>query len=217
LKVDWSVFGDAGRLVVAALLAGAVGLEREVHFKAAGFRTHMLVGLGSALFTVLSINAFGPSTDPGRVAAQIVTGIGFLGAGAIFKEGATVKGLTTAAGLWTVAAIGMAAGAGSILLAVVATAVVLAVMFGLRVIERILRSRLGPNQVTIEVLLHDASSFSKVWKTVTRIDQSAQDVTFQRHGSVGGLLRVETHADKAETLVELLTTQEGVIEAEVIA
>jgi putative Mg2+ transporter-C (MgtC) family protein len=215
--MDWTVFGDAGRLLVAALLAGAVGLEREVHLKAAGFRTHMLVGLGSALFTVLSINAFGPSTDPGRVSAQIVTGIGFLGAGAIFKEGATVRGLTTAAGLWTVAAIGMAAGAGSLLLAVVATAVVLAVMFGLRIIDGFLRSRLGPNQVTIEVLLDDAASFSKVWKTVTRIDQSAQDVTFQRHGSVGGLIRVETAADRATTLVELLTTQEGVVEAEVIA
>jgi uncharacterized membrane protein YhiD involved in acid resistance len=215
--VDWTVFGDAGRLLVAALLAGAVGLEREVHFKAAGFRTHMLVGLGSALFTVLSINAFGPSGDPGRVAAQIVTGIGFLGAGAIFKEGATVRGLTTAAGLWTVAAIGMAAGAGRLLLAAMATAVVLLVMFGLRIIDGLLRSRLGPNQVTIEVLLDDAAGFSKVWKTVTRIDQAAQDVTFQRHGSVGGLMRIETAANKAETLVELLTTQQGVIEAEVIS
>jgi putative Mg2+ transporter-C (MgtC) family protein len=215
--MDWTILEDAGRLVTAALLAGAIGLEREVHLKAAGFRTHMLVGLGSALFTVLSLNAFGPSTDPGRVAAQIVTGIGFLGAGAIFKEGATVRGLTTAAGLWTVAAIGMAAGAGSLLLAVVATAVVLAVVFGLRIIDGFLRSRLGPNYVTIEVLLDDAAGFSKVWKTVTHIDNNAQDVTFQRHGSIGGLMRVETTADKAETLVELLTTQEGVVGAEVIA
>jgi putative Mg2+ transporter-C (MgtC) family protein len=213
--MDWVILGDAGRLLIAALLAGAVGLEREVHFKAAGFRTHMLVGVGAALFTVLSRTAFGPTTDPARVAAQIVTGIGFLGAGAIFKEGASVKGLTTAAGLWTVAAIGMAAGAGSLLLAVVATAVILLVLFGLRIIDGFLRARLGTNLVTVEVLLSDAGSFSKVWKTVTRIDPSAQDVTFQRHGDVGGLMRIDADVERAETLAELLTTQDGVMQAEV--
>jgi putative Mg2+ transporter-C (MgtC) family protein len=214
--MDWVILGDAGRLFVAALLAGAIGLEREVHLKAAGFRTHMLVGVGAALFTVLSRTAFGPSSDPARVAAQIVTGIGFLGAGAIFKEGATVRGLTTAAGLWTVAAIGMAAGTGSLLLAVVATAVVLIVLFGLRIIDRFLRTRLEANLVTVEILMHDASTFSKVWKTVTRIDPVAQDVTFQRHGDVGGLMRLDADAERAETLVELLATQEGVLQAEVV-
>jgi len=213
--MDLIVFGDAGRLLVAALLSGAIGLEREVRLQAAGFRTHMLVGIGSALFTILSLTAFGPPADPARVAAQIVTGIGFLGAGAIFKEGATVRGLTTAAGLWTVAAIGMAAGVGSLLLATVATAVVLLVLFGLRIIDAWLRRRLGTNLVTVEVILDDAASFSKVWKTATRIDPSAEDVSFRRHGDTGGMMRMDVDAQRAETLVELLATQEGVTRAEV--
>jgi putative Mg2+ transporter-C (MgtC) family protein len=213
--MDTAVFENAVRLLIAALLAGTIGLEREVHFKAAGFRTHMLVGVGAALFTILSRTAFGASADQSRVAAQIVTGIGFLGAGAIFKEGATVRGLTTAAGLWTVAAIGMAAGAGSLLLAVMATAVVLLVLFGLRIIDGFLGARLESRLVTIEVLLEDASDFSKVWKTVTRIDPTAQDVAFERHGDTGGRLRVDADVGRAETLVELLSTQSGVASAEV--
>lgn len=212
--MELGVFVDAGRLFIAAILSGLVGFEREVHLKAAGFRTHMLVGTGAALFTLLSINAFGSRSDPARVAAQIVTGIGFLGAGAIFKEGASVKGLTTAAGLWTVAAIGMAAGAGSLLLAVVATAVVLLVLFGLQIIDATLRRRQYRHFVTVEVILDDAANFSKVWKTATKIDPSAEDVAFQRHGDVGGVMRMSVDAGRAETLVELLSTQEGVAQAE---
>src|SRR5262245_178275 len=102
----------AVRLLVAAALGALVGLEREIRDPPAGMRTHLLVCLGSAGFTVLSIAAFpAPGSDPARVAAQIVTGVGFLGAGAILKEGATIRGLTTAASLWAVAAVGMAAGA----------------------------------------------------------------------------------------------------------
>lgn len=102
------------RLVVGAILGALIGLEREIHEHPAGMRTHLLVALGSAGFTVLSIEAFAaPGADPARIAAQIVTGVGFLGAGAILKEGATIRGLTTAASLWTVAAVGMAAGAGA--------------------------------------------------------------------------------------------------------
>ena len=104
---------DAVRLLVAAALGALIGLEREIHDHPAGMRTHLLVSVGSAGFTVLSIFAFpAPGADPARIAAQIVTGVGFLGAGAILKEGATIRGLTTAASLWAVAAVGMAAGAG---------------------------------------------------------------------------------------------------------
>src|SRR5919106_2515279 len=112
--VDSADLGYALRLLLAAVLGACVGLEREIHEHPAGMRTHLLVSLGAAGFTVLSIAGF-PSVgaDPARVAAQIVTGIGFLGAGAILKEGATIKGLTTAASLWVVASIGMAAGAGA--------------------------------------------------------------------------------------------------------
>lgn len=103
------------RLLLAAALGALIGVEREIHGHPAGMRTHLLVSLGSATFTVLSIYGFGdPSQagfDPSRIAAQIVSGIGFLGAGAILKEGATIRGLTTAASLWATAGVGLAAGA----------------------------------------------------------------------------------------------------------
>ena len=104
------------RLGIATLLGGLLGLEREIHGRPAGLRTHLLVSLGAAAFMIMSplIARLEPTVlgDPGRVAAQIVTGIGFLGAGAIVKEGVNISGLTTAACLWVAAAIGMACGAG---------------------------------------------------------------------------------------------------------
>lgn len=119
----------AARLIVAAALGGLIGAEREIHGHPAGIRTHMLVALGSALFTVLSIHGFGQGAgsgiDPTRIAAQIVTGIGFLGAGAILKDGVVIRGLTTAASLWATAAVGLATGAGEYVIAVVASAVIL--------------------------------------------------------------------------------------------
>jgi putative Mg2+ transporter-C (MgtC) family protein len=132
------------RIVVAAGLTGAIGMERELRERAAGLRTHMLVGVGSALFTIVSAYAWGDFVfsrqggvvfDPTRIAAQIVTGIGFLGAGAIIRQGLSVRGLTTAAGLWVVAAIGMAVGAGYYSAAVIATGVVLVGLGPLRWVE----------------------------------------------------------------------------------
>lgn len=108
----------------ATLLCGAIGLEREWRQKTAGLRTHWLVGLGSCLYTLLSLHAFG-AVDPSRVAAQIVTGIGFVGGGAILRQGLSVRGLTTAATLWTVGAIGMACGTGSFATATVVTLIAL--------------------------------------------------------------------------------------------
>ena len=125
LQLDLSL-----RLLVAAGLGLVIGFEREIHGHPAGLRTHMLVALGSGLFTVLSIHGFGQEAgsapvDPTRIAAQIVSGIGFLGAGAILKEGIVIRGLTTAASLWATAAVGMAAGAGEWTISVVATVVIL--------------------------------------------------------------------------------------------
>jgi putative Mg2+ transporter-C (MgtC) family protein len=131
---DISIGEIALRLVVAAALSGLVGLEREWRERAAGLRTHMLVGVGSALFTLISAYGFNDfliagsnvvRADPSRIAAQIVTGIGFLGAGAIMRQGLNIRGLTTAAGLWVVAAIGMAVGAGYYSAALIATGIVL--------------------------------------------------------------------------------------------
>jgi putative Mg2+ transporter-C (MgtC) family protein len=135
------------RIIVAALLGGLIGLERDVHGRAAGLRTHLLVSLGSALFMVMSelvathavtLTNQGLArmfSDPGRIAAQIVTGIGFLGAGTIIKEGLTVRGLTTAACLWLVAAVGMAAGGGYLLIAISTTFIALASLIGLHYLE----------------------------------------------------------------------------------
>ena len=108
------------RLILGFMLSGIVGLEREVSLKPAGLRTHVLVGLGSTLLTILSFQAF-PGADPSRVAASIIVGIGFLGAGTIIKTEEKVIGLTTAATLWIVASIGVATGAGFYILAIVST------------------------------------------------------------------------------------------------
>ena len=119
-------------IFVAAMLGGAIGLEREYRSKEAGFRTHFLVGLGSGLFMVLSLHGFddfvgiqGIQRDPSRIAAQVVSGIGFIGAGTIIFQKNVVKGLTTAAGLWVTSAIGMTAGTGMFALATAATAMVI--------------------------------------------------------------------------------------------
>lgn len=123
------------RLTVALIFGGMVGYERESSGRAAGLRTHLLVCIGSALITIVSITGFPYTADPSRVAAQIVTGVGFLGAGTIMKEGTTIKGLTTAASLWVVAGIGMAVGTGSYLAAVITTAFVVVALSFLRQIN----------------------------------------------------------------------------------
>lgn len=123
------------RLLLAAALGAAIGLEREYRRKPAGLRTNILIALGSALFTTLSIEIGGGGGTPDRVAAQIVTGIGFLGGGAILRSGMTVRGMTTAATIWVNAAIGMAAGAGKFAMATAATVLTLVVLAVLPPIE----------------------------------------------------------------------------------
>jgi putative Mg2+ transporter-C (MgtC) family protein len=118
------------RLLLATVLGGGIGYQRAREHKPAGLRTHLLVCLGAALFTLASLYGFGPNSDPARIAAGIVVGVGFLGAGTILQmrgEGMVI-GLTTAASIWIVAAIGLASGAGLYLLAVVTTIIVLIVL-----------------------------------------------------------------------------------------
>lgn len=110
LTIYWLTI--ALRLLLATLLGGIIGYQREVTDRPAGFRTHVMVSVGSALFMLVSAYDFGQPTDPTRIAAQVVTGIGFLGAGTIIRQGNIVIGLTTAASLWAVSAVGLAAGAG---------------------------------------------------------------------------------------------------------
>src|SRR6185437_16600882 len=133
------------RLSVAAALGGAIGLERELRERGAGLRTRLVVCVGSALFTLVSAYAFvGPHVDPTRIAAQIVSGIGFLGAGAIIRQGLSVRGLTTAASLWLVAAIGMASGAGYYSAAIISTVGALLTLGPLRILAFRIISRFRP-------------------------------------------------------------------------
>jgi putative Mg2+ transporter-C (MgtC) family protein len=134
-----------GRLILAAFLGFVIGLERELAGRPAGERTHALASLGAATFAVISFKAF-PGGDTARVAAGVVTGLGFLGAGMILKEqGPEIHGLTTAAGIWAVGAIGLAIGAGMYLLGIASTilvALILASERALRIDERLARRRL---------------------------------------------------------------------------
>ena len=123
---------EAGlRLLLAAVLGAAIGLEREHSHKPAGLRTHILICMGSAVFTIVSIYGFSGTVDPARVAAGVVTGIGFIGAGVIFRgmRGDKVVGITTAASVWITAAIGIACGVGMYLIAVGVTVITVIVLF----------------------------------------------------------------------------------------
>ena len=150
------------RVVLAGVLGGAIGVEREIREREAGLRTHLLVAVGAALFTLVSAYAWhdfhfsnqsGITYDPTRIAAQVVTGIGFLGAGAIIRQGLSVRGLTTAASLWVVAAIGVAAGAGYYTGAVLTTIVVLVSLWPLRILAHRLIERIRPGEKRLEVEL----------------------------------------------------------------
>jgi putative Mg2+ transporter-C (MgtC) family protein len=133
------------RLLLAALLGGALGIEREWRNKEAGLRTNILIAIGSALFTLMSIELTDARTgDTSRVAAQIVTGIGFLGAGAIMRTDGGIQGLTTAATIWVNAAIGVAVGGGEYHLALIATGVTLLVLLVLQPIEKYIDHRRTP-------------------------------------------------------------------------
>jgi putative Mg2+ transporter-C (MgtC) family protein len=132
------------RLGIAIVLGAVIGFEREMDRQPAGFRTHALVALGSALFTIISAYGFvGAANDPTRIAAQIVTGIGFVGAGTILHHRGSIRGLTTAASLWSAAAVGMAAGAGMLVIAAVGTVLIVVILALLEGVEGVLRRWLG--------------------------------------------------------------------------
>ena len=158
------------RLTLAMVLGGAIGIEREYRAKEAGFRTHFLVALGSALFCVVSQYGFGVDLkDSSRVAAQVVSGIGFLGAGTIIFQKNVVRGLTTAAGLWVTAAIGLACGTGMFVAAVITTAMVL---LGLEVLNYLI-PQLGTT--TIE-LSFTAPSIDSVKQLIQSLKQDNVEI-----------------------------------------
>jgi|HigsolmetaAR203D_1030402.scaffolds.fasta_scaffold02199_9 Uncharacterized membrane protein len=205
------------RLLAAMVFGGLIGLEREQSNHAAGFRTHILVCLGSALIMLLSIYGFeafvdepNVRIDPARMAAQVVAGIGFLGAGVILFNGVSIKGLTTAASLWVVAAIGLAVGAGFYLAAVVTTILALFSLFVLNIVEHRWLNVKKESRITVTVA-NSEGIIPKIYEAVERcgIDPGGVSVRLQKlDGTPNGGGRVEIvcrlRKDRQSLLPELL-------------
>jgi len=202
---DWEVIG---RLAVAAGLGAAVGIEREIREREAGIRTHLLVSLGACLFTIVGAYGFHnfSGVDPTRIAAQVVTGIGFLGAGAIIREGISVRGLTTAASLWIVAAIGMAAGAGYYWPAVAGTALTVFALWPLRALAYRTIERLRPAERRLVVELDQGASVKRLLDMLTDVRQV--DVEDERDRRV---VTLELTDEVDEQLVSKLSDLEDVL------
>ena len=185
------------RILLSILLGFAVGLEREITNKWAGLRTHILVCLGSCLFTILSIYGFStsittfPIGDPGRVAAQILTGIGFIGGGTVLRQGSSVYGLTTAATLWMVASIGMACGCGKFDWAIVSAVISVCVLVLIRIFEKELIPSSLKNQKKLKITLiceEEKDSFvsQKLYSSFSEIIE----VTKKRIEDEAGLVKI---------------------------
>jgi putative Mg2+ transporter-C (MgtC) family protein len=208
------------RLALAAALGGAVGIERELREREAGFRTHLLVSLGSALFTIAGAYGFhdflshGGSFDPTRVAAQIVTGIGFLGAGAIIRQGVAVRGLTTAATLWVVAAIGLTSGAGYYSAAVITTGLVLFSLWPLRIVSYKILGRFRPETDRLLVQLPAGASPAPVIEALEGLGARLQSIEVSYEADRRTVLIDVTLPPRADTaaMVAKLADVEHVLE-----
>jgi putative Mg2+ transporter-C (MgtC) family protein len=212
------------RVGLAAVLGGAIGAEREFREREAGLRTHMLVSVGSALFTLVSAYAWrdfefstpeGIVFDPTRIAAQIVSGIGFLGAGAIIRQGLSIRGLTTAATLWVVAAIGMASGAGYYSGAVITTVLVIVALGPVRILAGRLIVPLRPEEGILAVELRPGARTTSVVEAVEGSGGSVRSLEFQDEGD---RRRVDVRVKMAEgreaaALVDALAGSEDVVAA----
>ena len=185
------------RIVIAALLGGAIGLEREYRAKGAGFRTHFLVALGSALLMVLSQYGFmdllvenadkSIRLDPSRIAAQVVSGIGFIGAGTIIFQKHVVKGLTTAAGIWVVGAIGMGCGAGMYVISIATTVLVL---LGLESMNFLL-SKFGARAFSVRFTAEHLNDINAVIERLRRLHVELESYKMEdKHTSTGVLYNV---------------------------
>jgi len=199
----------AVRLAIAAALSGLIGIEREVAQKAAGLRTHMLVGLGAALFSLLGVEAFA-GADPARVAAQVVAGIGFLGAGAIFRHGFTVRGLTTAAGLWAAAAVGMASGIGEWEVAMVASGIAIVVLYVVGVIQWLFRGRRQEPTTVIAIRMNEPSMVAEASASARRLVAPAGSVIIHEIGADRASIQVTVEPARADDVLVRLRALPGV-------
>jgi putative Mg2+ transporter-C (MgtC) family protein len=182
------------RLALAAVAGGLIGLEREMRGRQAGFRTNLLVCMGSALVMLVSIEfarypwkpgTFNINVDPARIAYSVMTGVGFLGAGTIIKHGASVRGLTTGAAMWCVAAVGLSAGFGMYLVTILATILIVAALWLLQLIEQRL-----PKKHYRNLVIRRPWRTGCVDETIARFRAAAidvVDVNFQRHGDLSAV------------------------------
>lgn len=202
---------DIIKLIVAVLIGGLIGFEREIHAKAAGLRTLTLITVGSTLFTMLSVRMGG---DAGRVAANIVTGVGFLGAGAILFSEGRIRGLTTASSIWVAAALGMAVGLGEFALAGAATVIILTVLWLFARFDRLI-DVLGREFRTYDITYNPApGKYEQIEQTikacglviVTRRRQKLAEALFQGEWEVRGPL------SRHHRLVDALLADREVVE-----
>ena len=201
-------------LLAATGLGSAIGLERELNAQAAGFRTHVLVALGAAMFTISGTSLAG--SDPTRIAAQVVTGIGFLGAGAILHDGASVRGLTTAASLWVTAAAGVACGLDRPVLAASAIGLALIALIGLKELEREFFPRRRGHAVLLEVT--DSADVREVVAQAQKVIGAAATVRkVDRGGSDRTVVTLSSPLPRGYSLLDLavrLRELEGVVGVE---
>jgi len=215
-----SNFDMVGRLLVAALLGSVIGFERERLVWAAGMRTHMLVCVGSCLLMIVSAFGFSDilgrpnvTLDPSRVAAQVVSGIGFLGAGTILLRGEVVKGLTTAASLWAVAAIGLASGGGLYVPAIATTAIVLGILAGMKPLEERYRERRQRHDLSI-VARHGALTIESLRSIAGPCASKLRQMVIRQReaDSLDEITLCLVHVDRSalDALVERLRGHEAV-------
>lgn len=206
------------RLILAGLLGGIVGLERKAHLKDAGLRTHFVVSVGGALFMIVSKYAFidvvgihGIVLDPSRVAAQVVSGIGFLGAGTIIFQRNAVRGLTTAAGLWTTAGIGLAAGSGLYVISICGALLVTGGLIGLKWLER----RLVGSIDQVSIVGHNSSDMiarigDALLQIHVNIERIELEIVEKESVTIGLYLKATRQELRKEQIAQALSNVQGV-------
>lgn len=214
------------RLVVAALIGMTIGLERELRDQAAGLRTHMLVSVGACLFALISVYGFQPfvvdATDPfarydaSRVASQIVVGVGFLGAGTIIRHGLSVRGLTTAASLWVVAAMGTAVGIGMYWAAGVAAAITAVSLVGLRAARTWIRRRAGLAREVLTIAVQSERALDDALDVLRELGYGVRHLKLEEgQGRIDADVELSHPPDaRPETLLARLGGVPGVVEVE---
>lgn len=202
---EYSLMDITARLLISALLGFAIGFEREYTSKWAGIKTHMLVALGSAVFTILSIYSFPKIAvtgaamsvgDPSRVAAQIITGIGFIGGGTVLRHGGSVYGLTTAASLWIAASIGMAAGTGDFAIATIATIFSVIILVAFKKLQNVfIRPNLKSHLILkVSMIVHEDFAQDIIDKIISNFEH-VLELRKTKYHREAGCMKITTKLD----------------------